>query len=157
MEHHYTATIQWTGNLGQGTQHYKVYDRSHIIHIENKVEILGSSDPAFRGDRSRHNPEDLFISSLSACHMLWYLHLCTVNEVVVIAYTDTVSGTMQEEKDGSGFFTAVTLHPVVTVTNPSMLEKAMDLHHQANRMCFIANSVKCPVYHKPLIKAGVMP
>src|SRR5688572_1425584 len=152
MDHQYKATIQWTGNLGQGTQHYKLYDRSHTIHIDNKNDISGSSDPAFRGDPTRHNPEELFISSLSACHMLWYLHLCAANGIVVVDYTDTVSGTMNEAEDGSGFFSEVTLSPIVTVTEPSMLEKAMSLHHQANKMCFIANSVKCPVYHKPVIK-----
>ena len=152
MEHTYTATIQWTGNLGQGTQHYKAYNRNHTIHIENKADILGSSDPAFRGDAGRHNPEELFISSLATCHMLWYLHLCAVNGVVVVEYTDHVSGTMQESPDGSGFFTGVTLYPVVTVTEQAMLEKAISLHQQANKMCFIANSVKCPVHHRPEVK-----
>jgi organic hydroperoxide reductase OsmC/OhrA len=152
MEHHYKATIQWTGNLGQGTCNYKAYSRSHTIHIENKADIQGSSDPAFRGDAARHNPEDLFISSLSACHMLWYLHLCAINGVIVMDYTDKVSGIMKEAEDGSGYFAEVTLHPVVTVSEQAMIEKALGFHHQANKMCFIANSVKCPVYHKPVVR-----
>lgn len=74
-EHHYKATIRWTGNKGHGTANYKAYDRDHVISIDGKPEIPGSSDPAFRGNKSRYNPEDLLVSSLSACHMLWYL-LC---------------------------------------------------------------------------------
>ena len=81
--------------------------------------------------------------------MLWYLHLCAVNGVVVTEYTDEATGIMQEEPNGSGHFTEVTLNPVVTVTEKSMVEKATALHHDAHKMCFIANSVNFPVSHKP--------
>ena len=47
--------------------------------------IAGSADPAFRGDRTRYNPEDLLVASLAACHMLWYLHLAADAGVVVVA------------------------------------------------------------------------
>ena len=78
-QHHYKATVEWTGNKGTGTDNYRNYERSHQIIIENKSDISGSADPAFRGDKTKHNPEDLLISSLSACHMLTYLHLCAVS------------------------------------------------------------------------------
>lgn len=76
MEHHYKATIQWTGNKGTGTDDYRTYERSYEVKVAHKPTLLGSSDPAFRGDKAKHNPEDLLIASLSTCHMLWYLHLC---------------------------------------------------------------------------------
>lgn len=151
-KHHYRATITWTGNKGTGTDHYKNYERSHNIIIENKAIIEGSSDPAFRGDKSLHNPEDMLLSSLSSCHMLWYLHFCSVNNVIVINYNDTAEGIMQEENDGKGRFTEVTLHPHVTVQNQDMVELAIDLHKKASEYCFIANSVNFPVIHKPIIK-----
>lgn len=151
-EHHYRATITWTGNKGTGTDHYQNYERSHNIIIENKAIIEGSSDPAFRGDKSLHNPEDMLLSSLSSCHMLWYLHFCSVNNVIVINYNDTAEGIMQEENDGKGRFTEVTLHPHVTVQNQDMVELAIDLHKKASEYCFIANSVNFPVIHKPIIK-----
>jgi hypothetical protein len=62
-QHHYKATIKWTGNKGTGTDNYKNYERNHQIIIENKSDILGSSDPTFRGDKTKHNPEDLLVSS----------------------------------------------------------------------------------------------
>jgi organic hydroperoxide reductase OsmC/OhrA len=154
MEHSYCATIRWTGNLGQGTSHYKNYERSHTIEIAHKPTIAGSSDPSFRGDRGKHNPEDLFLSSLAACHMLWYLHLCATNGVIVVEYMDRATGIMKESTDGSGYFTQVTLSPVVAVTAPGMVEKATSLHQEAHRLCFIANSVKCPVYHTPQIRVA---
>lgn len=152
-EHHYRATITWTGNKGTGTDHYQNYERSHNIIIENKAIIEGSSDPAFRGDKSLHNPEDMLLSSLSSCHMLWYLHFCSVNNIIVINYNDTAEGIMLEENDGKGRFTEVTLHPHVTVQNQDMVELAIALHKKASEYCFIANSVNFPVIHKPIIKA----
>lgn len=146
-QHHYSATIQWTGNKGTGTSHYRDYERSHQITIAGKADIAGSSDPAFRGDKSRHNPEDLLVSSLAACHMLWYLHLCSEAGVVVLDYTDNASGTMAETANGGGHFTEVTLNPVVIVAEDSMIEKAIALHEKANELCFIANSVNFPVKH----------
>ncbi len=150
--HQYKTTLKWTGNTGSGTSHYRQYERSHTISIEQKPDILGSSDPAFRGDKTRHNPEDLLVSSLSACHMLWYLHLCAEHGVVVTDYVDIATGTMQETEDGSGRFTEVTLNPVVTVTDLAMVDKANALHEQANKMCFIANSCNFPVHHRPQCK-----
>ena len=150
--HHYTATVTWTGNLGNGTLDYRAYARDHDVSIEGKPTLPGSSDAAFRGDRSRYTPEDLLVSSLSGCHMLWYLHLCAVNGVVVTDYVDHAIGEMQESTDGSGQFTRVTLRPVVTVREMSMMEKATSLHNDAHRMCFIARSINFPVDHKPEVK-----
>jgi organic hydroperoxide reductase OsmC/OhrA len=146
--HHYHSTTTWTGNRGAGTADYKSYERAHLISVEGKPDIEGSSDAAFRGDKTKHTPEDLLVISLSTCHMLWYLHLCAVNKVVVTEYVDQATGVMEEDAKGSGYFKQVTLHPRVTVSEKSMIEKANALHHEANSMCFIANSVKFPIYHE---------
>lgn len=150
-EHQYVATVQWTGNTGVGTHDYKAYERSHLISVKGKPVIAGSSDPAFRGDKTKYNPEDLMVSALSACHMLWYLHFCAVNGVVVTNYVDNPIGTMVENEDGSGQFTKVILHPEVTVKDKSMIEKANGLHQNAHHACFIARSVNFEVRHEPLI------
>jgi organic hydroperoxide reductase OsmC/OhrA len=148
-QHHYKATIQWTGNNGTGTDNYRNYERSHQIIIENKSDISGSSDPAFRGEKTKHNPEDLLVSSLSACHMLTYLHLCTIAGVIVTDYIDNATGIMVDTSNGGGQFTEVTLNPIVTVTEQHMFDKANELHKKANELCFIANSVNFPVRHNP--------
>jgi organic hydroperoxide reductase OsmC/OhrA len=148
--HHYKATTTWVGNHGTGTSDYKSYSRNHNIAIAGKPVLQCSSDPGFRGDKTRQNPEELLVASLSGCHMLWYLHLAAVNNVVVTEYIDEATGSMEENTDGSGQFTAVTLHPRVTVKEEHMIEKANALHHEANKMCFIARSVNFPVHHKPV-------
>jgi organic hydroperoxide reductase OsmC/OhrA len=153
--HNYQLTINWTGNTGTGTSAYTAYQRDHEISIKGKPVIAASSDPAFRGDDARYNPEELLLASISSCHMLWYLHLCATAGVIVTGYIDHASGIMEETADGGGKFTSITLHPVVTVTEGSMIEKANVLHAKANELCFIANSVNFPVRHEPVCQVAV--
>lgn len=148
-DHHYTTTLTWTGNQGSGTSSYSSYARHYLVQTEGKPDILGSSDPFFRGDAGRYNPEDLLVISLSACHMLSYLHLCAVNNIIVLEYVDRAEGTMTETAGGGGKFSSVTLHPRITITPESNRELALELHHQASLDCFIAASVNFPVLHEP--------
>ena len=145
--HNYQLTLKWTGNKGKGTESYRSYDRNHDILIDNKVIIKGSADPTFHGDKSAHNPEDLLLASLSACHMMSYLHVCVKNGIVVTDYIDNATGIMKVNDDGSGQFIEVALHPIVTITDEKFLAKANELHFEANKLCFIANSVNFPVKH----------
>ncbi|MBE9170800.1 OsmC family protein [Pleurocapsales cyanobacterium LEGE 06147] len=149
--HHYQVQVLWTGNNGQGTTSYRTYERSHEIIVEGKPLILCSSDVAFRGDKSKYNPEELLIASLSACHMLWYLHLCAETSIVVTDYLDRSVGTMLETEDGGGRFAEVVLKPVVTVTSSSNRKQAEQLHEKAHHFCFIANSMNFPVRCEPSI------
>lgn len=149
-QHKYALQVRWTGNTGQGTCHYRAYERSHLVLIEGKPDLLCSSDAAFRGDKSKHTPEDLFVAALSSCHMLWFLHLCCNAGVVIIDYVDNALGTMVETSNGGGHFTEVVLSPVVTVSDAAMIEKTGELHKKANELCFIAQSVNFPVHHKPV-------
>jgi organic hydroperoxide reductase OsmC/OhrA len=147
-EHLYTATVTWTGNQGDGTSDYKAFTRDYDIICAGKPIVKGSADPGYLGDATRYNPEDMLLAALSACHMLWYLHLCTVSKVVVTAYQDAVEGTMLTNQDGSGEFTSVTLKPRITITSDSDAAIADSLHDKANAMCFIARSVNFPVQHE---------
>lgn len=146
-QHTYKTTIEWTGNRGIGTAGYKDYDRSYLISVDHKVVIEASSDPAFMGDAAKYNPEELFLSSLSSCHMLWYLHLCSDVGIVVVEYKDNATAIMMETNSG-GHFTEVILYPIVTITDEKRIAEANELHHAANKHCFIANSCNFPVTHK---------
>ena len=142
-EHHYPVTVTWTGNQGTGTSGYKAYRRDHAIESAGKPPIPGSSDPAFLGDKTRWNPEDLLVASTSACHKLWYLHLCAEAGIAVLAYVDEAEGTMVE--GAKGRFTQIVLRPRVTVRAGDDVELAGRLHHEAHEQCFIANSLNFPV------------
>jgi organic hydroperoxide reductase OsmC/OhrA len=152
--HEYQVRVEWTGNDGEGTKTYKGYRRDHTVVAEGKAEIPASSDPAFRGDPARYNPEELLVASLSSCHMLWYLHLCATGGVTVVAYRDSALGTMEENTDGSGAFVRVVLRPTVTIVPGCDRQKALELHEEAHRMCFIANSVRFPVVVEAKIEEG---
>jgi organic hydroperoxide reductase OsmC/OhrA len=150
--HLYQVEVTWTGNTGQGTAGYKAYERAHEISGAGKPVISSSSDPAFRGDSTKYNPEELLVASLSACHMLWYLHLCADAQLVVTRYIDRPVGKMIETDDGGGKFAEVILKPVVTVRDSSDSAMAEQLHEKAHHLCFIANSMNFPVRCKPLVE-----
>ena len=147
-QHQYEVSVTWTGNLGNGSSTYRGYARDYDIACEGKPVIKGSADPGYMGDAGRHNPEDMLVASLSACHMLWYLHLCTVSKVVVTAYEDHAEGVMELNPDGSAQFVRVTLRPRVSITAESDAAAAERLHERASAMCFIARSVNFPVGHE---------
>lgn len=152
--HEYAIRVEWRGNRGEGTSGYRAYDRAHEISAPGKPVIPGSSDPAFRGDRSRYNPEELLVSSLSACHMLWYLHLCADAGIVVTGYVDAATGSMVETEEGGGRFTEVVLRPTVTVRPGADPDRAMALHERAHRLCFIASSVNFAVRFEARVEVG---
>jgi organic hydroperoxide reductase OsmC/OhrA len=151
-EHSYATTVEWTGNSGSGTSGYRTYQRAHTIVAEGKPVIPGSSDPSFRGDPARYNPEDLLVGSVSACHMLWYLHLCSAAGIVVTGYVDHAEGTMVEDAGGGGRFVGVTLRPEVTLAPGSDEAAALRTHHEAHKKCFIANSVNFPIAVEPVFR-----
>jgi len=154
--HTYEAALVWTGAGDTGTTGYTTYSRDHEVAFEGKPPLLGSADPAFRGDPSRYTPEELLLGALSQCHMLWFLHLAAVDGVVVVAYTDRATGTMRVEAAGHGQFTDVVLRPCVTLARttrpdgrPIGDEDLAAIHARSREHCFIARSVNFPVRHDP--------
>lgn len=150
--HHYSTHLTWTGNKGLGTQSYTSYSRIFSVQIENKPILEGSADPAFRGDSTRYNPEELLLISISSCHMLWYLHLCSNQGITVISYEDYPNGRMIESSDGSGRFEKVVLNPHVVILDEINTSLAEELHEQAHKKCFIANSCNFPIAYQPIIQ-----
>jgi organic hydroperoxide reductase OsmC/OhrA len=148
--HTYGANVHWASGHGKGTKSYASYSRDHTIGADGKPDILASSDPAFRGNALRYNPEELLVASLSSCHMLWYLHLCATNGITVMNYSDFASGEM-EESGGAGQFVSVDLRPIVTILEDARRPRALQLHRDAHQMCFIARSVNFPVNVRPTI------
>jgi organic hydroperoxide reductase OsmC/OhrA len=152
-EHHYELRVTWTGAAAGGTRDYKSYSREYRADFPGKPSITGSSDPAFRGDPNLHNPEDMLVLALSACHMLSYLALAALEGLEVTGYEDSARGTMQQEGRG-GRFTEVVLRPRVTVAHGSDRARAEALHEEAHATCFVANSVNFPVRHEAEIVVG---
>lgn len=150
-EHTYRVSVEWLGNKGSGTSGYRDYGRDHVIRSGAKPDIPGSSDAAFLGDAARWNPEDLLVAATSACHKLWYLHLCADAGIAVLAYRDDAQGTMVDSAR-EGRFTQIVLRPRVTIRAQDDAELAERLHHTAHEKCYIANSVNFPIRCEPIIE-----
>src|SRR5271156_5905954 len=143
-EHRYGATIVWIGAGAGSTATYGSYSREHSVAFEGKQSTLrGSADPAFRGDATLVNPEELLVASLAACHMLAYLALCARAGIELVSYVDRAHGTMSE-RGGAGRFVSVTLRPDVRIVREADRLRAVSLHDEARAECFIANSVNFP-------------
>ena len=147
-EHDYTSRVEWTGNRGAGTADYRAYDRTWEIRTPGKPVIQCSNDPLLGGNPALPNPEDLLLSSLSACHMLWYLHLASRAGIVVQSYRDEPIGTGESEPSGAGRFLRATLRPRIEVAVGADLVKADAIHHEIHKYCYIARSVNFPVSYE---------
>lgn len=151
-QHSFFAKIQWTGNRGSGTSSYRAYDRTWNLQSDGKEVLHCSNDPLLGGDSAKYNPEDLLISALSSCHMLWYLHLCSQAGVTVLAYEDEPEGIGESEPSGKGRFLEAVLRPKITITADSDPQKALALHDEIHAYCFIARSINFPVRYEPQIE-----
>lgn len=145
MKHLFKAVAKWTSNKEDSTKRF--YSKSHQIVIEGKPVLHVSAAKDFKGDPELYNPEDLLLSSLVSCHMMSYLYVCSQNGIEVLEYSDNAEATLEVSPDGSGRFIEVILNPKVTIANPDKIQMALDLHHEANQLCFIANSCNFPVLH----------
>jgi organic hydroperoxide reductase OsmC/OhrA len=152
-QHNYKLKTVWKGNSGTGTSNIKKYDRSHTVTVEGKPELNLTTDNPFVGDKSKLNPEDLLVAAIASCHMLSYLYVCAMEGVNITSYEDNATGIMIEKASGGGAFQEVTLNPTFTVSESSMIEKAISLHHQAHEICYIANSVNFEVKCNPVCVA----
>ncbi|MES2382009.1 MAG: OsmC family protein [Bacteroidota bacterium] len=153
-QHHYKLQAVWHGNKGTGTSTVKGYDRSHTVSIEGKPELHLTTDNALVGDKNKLNPEDLLVSAISSCHMLSYLYVCALEGIVIVDYKDNATGIMIEKSSGGGSFKEVILNPVFTVASAEMVDKAIELHHKAHEICYIANSVNFEVKCNPVCEVA---
>jgi organic hydroperoxide reductase OsmC/OhrA len=148
--HRFEIDLRWTGNRGAGTASYASYGREYEISAPGKDAVIaGSSAPAFRGARTRYNPEELLIAALSSCHMLWFLHGCADAGIVVEQYHDAAGGTIQLDANGDGRFSEVVLHPRILLADERRSGEVPALHERAHERCFIARSVNFPVRCEP--------
>lgn len=151
--HDYAARVIWDGNTGSGTASYASYSRQYRVRVSGKHDLVGSADPAFRGEAGTHNPEDFFLISIAACHMLFYLSLCSRRQVRVLTYEDEVRGTLLLDAEGGGRFEEVTLSPRVMVDGEEHRALALQLHDTAHERCFIANSCSVRIRHAATVQS----
>ena len=152
FEKEFKVLTNWTCNNEEDSLNTFSNSKTHHITIKNKPILIVSAAKEFKGDKTKHNPEDLFLSAISSCHMMSYMYLCDKNNITLINYTDETSGKLLVKPDGSGAFISIVLHPIVTILEKNKIDLALSLHIEANRLCFIANSSNVPITHNPIIQ-----
>lgn len=127
------------------------YSRRHQLLFDGGAQWLGSSSPSVVplpfSDPAAVDPEEAFVSSLSSCHMLWFLSLAASQGFTVDRYDDAAVGDMARNAQRQMVMTVVTLRPQVAFSGSKRptVEQFEALHHEAHAQCFIANSVKTEV------------
>jgi organic hydroperoxide reductase OsmC/OhrA len=160
--HYFEAQLTWTGASAAGSPSEEsatgrtdgTHRREFRGDVSGKPSLFLSAAPEYRGDASRHNPEDLLVLSLASCHALAYLSLCEKCRLEVRSYEDHPVGELAKH-DGAIRFTKVRLRPRVVFAPGADLVRAEKLHADARRYCFIANSVNFPVEHAPELSVEV--
>ena len=153
MAHHHTAQLQWQRQEGEAFTD-QCYSRRHTLRFDGGAVLHGSSSPQVvplpHSDASAVDPEELFVASLSSCHMLWFLSIAAGRGHVVDAYEDDALGVMARDAQRRAAMTVVTLRPRVRFAGtPPDAEALAAMHHEAHEQCFIANSVKTEVRVEP--------
>jgi organic hydroperoxide reductase OsmC/OhrA len=145
----YFATVEWSrdGDFLAGR-----YSRYHTIRFDGAV-VAGSAAPVNvpvpYAVEDAVDPEEMFVASLSSCHMLWFLDFAKRAGIVVETYADAAEGVLAKDGDGRLAMTVVTLRPAITLADPAHASELNALHHRAHEACFIANSVKTEVRVEP--------
>ncbi|CAA2104478.1 OsmC family protein [Variovorax paradoxus] len=150
----YTARILWE----RGDQDFLAngYSRRHTLGFDGGAQVPGSSSPHVvplpMSDASAVDPEEMFVASLSSCHMLWFLTMAVKRRFVVDRYVDAAIGVMEKNAEGRMAMTVVTLRPEVSFSGDNLptREQVEQMHHRAHDECFIANSVKTEVRCEPV-------
>lgn len=151
LEKEFKVQTQWSSL--KETKNFELFSnsRTHKVYIDGKDSLTISAAKVFKGDETKHNPEDLFLAALSSCHMMSYMYLCKKHHITLLDYKDETLGKLKVNKDGSGAFILVELNPIVTILEKNEIDLAIKLHKEANRLCFIANSCNVPITHNPQV------
>ncbi len=144
--HHYSAEVSWAGSTGAG---YETYGRDHRTRIgPSGIELELSSDPAFRGDPERLNPEQLLVSAAASCQLLSFLAVAARARIDVVGYTDRATGEMPEDRRPM-CLTRIELRPHVVLVDGPDDDRLRHLTEVAHRECFIASSLRTEVVVEP--------
>jgi len=126
---------------------YDAYPRNHTIAFKSGQEtVIASASPAYKGDGSKADPEDMLVAALSSCHMLSFLAIAAKKKLTVNSYQDDAVGFLEND-GGKLWITRVILRPKVAIDTDA--QTLSQIHHLAHEACFIANSVKTEVTVEP--------
>lgn len=155
-QHEFSLTVTRDSSTPADSAGSRKDSRRHSVSAEGKPPILGSSAKAFHGETERWNPEELFLASLAQCHLLSLLYVVERDGLGEIECTIHATATLEVGADGAGRITSVTLTPHTRALHSSA-EQLVAAHEEADKLCFIANSVSCEVVVIPRVEGASAP
>jgi len=151
----YTATIKWQRDdqdfLGDK------YSRGHVWEFDGGVSVPASASPHIvplpKSVAENVDPEEAFVASLSACHMLFFLSVAAKEGYVIDNYMDCAIGHLGRNESGKYAMTKVILRPGVAFSGDKRptSEQLEKMHELSHAQCFIANSVMTEVSIEPVV------
>lgn len=141
------ATILWQN----GSDDFRSgrYSREHTWTFDGGMSVAASASPSVvrppMSNPAAVDPEEAFVAAVSSCHMLTFVYLAWKAGFEPTRYEDHAVGTMA--KGEVRWIDRITLRPRVSYRgdrHPTPAEEAQ-LHHEAHRQCFIAQSVKTAI------------
>ena len=148
MVQSHDVEIAWSA--GEDSFTAGAYSRRHVWRFDGGQEVVGSSSPhvvrAPLSDPFGVDPEEALVAATASCHMLWFLDLARHAGFDVASYRDGASDELGRIAPQSFAITRIVLRPTITFDGrqPSA-EQLANLHHEAHRRCFIANSLKAEI------------
>ncbi len=149
----YRAKIRWTSDAPEMFTTGK-YSRGHEWEFDEGVTVAASSSKhAVRLPYSVEaavDPEEALVAAASSCHMLTFLWLAGSAGFRVDAYTDEAVGEMATDAYGSQWISTITLDPQINWAGDKLptAQEIAELHHNAHKQCYIANSIKSDIVVK---------
>jgi organic hydroperoxide reductase OsmC/OhrA len=133
------------------------YSRGHTLVFDG-LTVPGSSSPHVvprYSDPNALDPEEAFVSSISSCHMLFFLSIAARRGFRVDSYSDDATGVLSKDEENRFAMTKVTLRPHVTFSGARLpsISEIQEIHHESHEECFIANSVKTEVVCEPVLES----
>lgn len=140
--HTFDTHLVWNGSTGAG---YRAYPREHRASTPPEgPEVMLSADPAFRGDSTLLNPEQLVVMAASSCLLLSFLAVAAQHHVDVVEYVDEARGEMPDD-DPPMRITTIVLAPVIRVAAGTDVEFVQRLVRRAHEACFVAQSLRTTI------------
>ena len=123
------------------------YDRNHTVTVNGAQKIGVSAATDFLGDANKADPEQLLTSSVSSCHMLFFLAIAKMRGFEVTQYSDRATAYLGKDGTGGMAVTRIVLRPQMQFSDDKRPdeETLKRIHEHAHKKCFIANSIKAEV------------
>ncbi len=139
------SAIRWQRNPHETDAN--TYSRNHHVTLNGGQRVNVSASVEFKGDSSCADPEQMLVSAVSSCHMLFFLAIADFQGYQVESYEDNPVGHLERNAKKGMEMTSIVLSPRITFGGDKKPDKKTisRIHANAHKNCFIRNSITAEV------------